>query len=711
MLRMVRLRLLGVQGDGNCAYYAALGGLDAPTLAALGLPRLDHLGTQLPPTVRDLQVVGVLREHCTDWLQLDAHAEHRRVGTFGGDIYESAPGSYVMPPPPSASSVEPHRALGTYAQVPQLRALAEVLQLGLVTIDMSTLFDRVLAYTPGRKQTVRLSSWSSAIAPCILALRAGTPLTPEQRQLVGANGIAVIVSNGRLDAGGHFDATARLPDVVPALQRAPALRADAIGSPSATRAGKATVAEARRALLQLAGPLRQLKSGGVAVPSGGRGEKANVLHARNAELAASLGLTGCAKDSPRHIWLNSPSTEEARLASVLAAEAEDNAAHAHLQSRDEGRRTALNAFAEFRAALPNRQFYIKPSSPHDIKAHTYNRESDMLLAQFIRNTRGITSKSISKYVSGVRVTVEEDLNLRLSAPGIGFNYNRLLQQYRREDGPSGERELSLPIRAAHIQQLAAPDSGFDSTGSRWAVIRWSLVLTGLHALLRGCEPGVAERSHPFEPALHITCAAGRASDVRNAWQWLSAEQYNGKVPCVVLLLLSKKDKDAHVSAVHKKRKPIFMPRQKPVGDNSLTHICPYDALAAAWRVMETEVPPTARATTPFFTFDDGRVVCTDDVESIVRLIVRTLELGNPSDYGAKALRIGGATDILALCKFDFAAAEALCRARGRWSSTVAQVYMRLSALVQGDVSAGMALVADASIEMLTGWVQPAVRIS
>ena len=104
MLRMVRLRLLGVQGDGNCAYYAALGGLDAPTLAALGLPRLDHLGTQLPPTVRDLQVVGVLREHCTDWLQLDAHAEHRRVGTFGGDIYESAPGSYVMPPPPSEAT-------------------------------------------------------------------------------------------------------------------------------------------------------------------------------------------------------------------------------------------------------------------------------------------------------------------------------------------------------------------------------------------------------------------------------------------------------------------------------------------------------------------------------------------------------------------------------------------------------------------------------
>ena len=101
------------------------------------------------------------------------------------------------------------------------------------------------------------------------------------------------------------------------------------------------------------------------------------------------------------------------------------------------------------------------------------------------------------------------------------------------------------------------------------------------------------------------------------------------------------------------------------------------------------MPPPARASTPFFTFDDGRVVCTDDIESIVRLIVRTLELGDPSDYGAKAFRIGGATDILALCKFDFAAAEALCRARGRWSSTVAQ-YMRLSALVQGDVSAGAA---------------------
>ena len=86
---------------------------------------------------------------------------------------------------------------------------------------------------------------------------------------------------------------------------------------------------------------------------------------------------------------------------------------------------------------------------------------------------------------------------RLSAPGIGSNYNRLLQQFRREDGPSGEREISLPIRASHIRQLAAPDSGFDTTGSRWACVRWSLVLASLHALLRGCEPGVVGRTHPF----------------------------------------------------------------------------------------------------------------------------------------------------------------------------------------------------------------------
>ena len=90
--------------------------------------------------------------------------------------------------------------------------------------------------------------------------------------------------------------------------------------------------------------------------------------------------------------------------------------------------------------------------------------------------------------------------------------------------------------------------------------------------------------------------------------------------------------------------------------------------------------------------------------------MRTLALGDPTDYGAKAFLIGGATDIFALCKFDFAAAEALCRARRRWSSTVAQVYMRLSALVQGDVSAGLAMINDASIETLTGWVQPAGRV-
>ena len=91
---------------------------------------------------------------------------------------------------------------GVYAQSPQIRALAELLSCTIVSLDSSTLFDRVPVYAVGDPQTVRLKSWASQLAP-VIKRRAATKL----RDAVGAQPIVVVINNGSLGAGGHFDAT------------------------------------------------------------------------------------------------------------------------------------------------------------------------------------------------------------------------------------------------------------------------------------------------------------------------------------------------------------------------------------------------------------------------------------------------------------------------------------------------------------------------
>ena len=73
--------------------------------------------------------------------------------------------------------------------------------------------------------------------------------------------------------------------------------------------------------------------------------------------------------------------------------------------------------------------------------------------------------------------------------------------------------------------------------------------------------------------------------------------------------------------------------------------------------------------------------------------------------GAKALRIGGATDCRE-CTGE--AGKALVKRRGRWASDIAEIYQRELVGTQLELSARMGAAFDASLEeMVPGWVQPA----
>lgn len=209
MLGLAQLEPLRVAGDGNCAYHASCAGAGAALLEAAELWPLEHASPAggRPATASDMRLQRKLRERCVDWLQLDESAHHRHFGSASEPEWDEAAGRYRPEPRPPASAMEPHRSTGTYAQTPQLRAIAEVLGCCVVAVDAATLYDRVPVYTAGRKQTVQLRSWRDQLAPA-LAARRGSPAP-------GACPVIVIVGNGQLGGGGHFDGTRRVDTAVP----------------------------------------------------------------------------------------------------------------------------------------------------------------------------------------------------------------------------------------------------------------------------------------------------------------------------------------------------------------------------------------------------------------------------------------------------------------------------------------------------------------
>ena len=170
--------------------------------------------------------------------------------------------------------------------------------------------------------------------------------------------------------------------------------------------------------------------------------------------------------------------------------------------------------------------------------------------------------------------------------------------------------------------------------------------------------------------------------------------------------MSIKDARGHADEAHVRRRPIIIRRRCPAGEPDHP-LCPYDAMTRAWRVMCEEVPVAARAATCFFRTDHGAPVTTDDVRIGVREVVSTLRLGPPHEWGAKAPRIGGATDLLGALGLE--KAQRLLKSRGRWCSEIWQIYARLQTGEQVAASAAMQHATGRCLESLVGWVQPAER--
>ena len=80
---------------------------------------------------------------------------------------------------------------------------------------------------------------------------------------------------------------------------------------------------------------------------------------------------------------------------------------------------------------------------------------------------------------------------------------------------------------------------------------------------------------------------------------------------------------------------------------------------------------------------------------------------DPSEFGAKSWRAGGATDLRVAIDDDAKSASAL-KERGRWASDVALIYQRSLLTTQLDASAAMGSAVGVDMEAVClGWTQPA----
>ncbi|KAL1529671.1 hypothetical protein AB1Y20_000612 [Prymnesium parvum] len=136
------------------------------------------------------------------------------------------------------------------------------------------------------------------------------------------------------------------------------------------------------------------------------------------------------------------------------------------------------------------------------------------------------------------------------------------------------------------------------------------------------------------------------------------------------------------------------------------------AVAPAAAAQRDEIETTSVAddvsaarVAPLFAFPE-EVIRTADVMTFIREAAEAAG-EDPSLFNARALRIGGATDLYHILGAD--EAERTIQKRGRWCSECHQIYTRMSATVMCSVSAQMAEANGVDLEAFrSGYVMPAV---
>ena len=458
------------------------------------------------------------------------------------------------------------------------------------------------------------------------------------------------------------------------------------------------------------GGQRQLAGGGAAggrlpVPDGGRTDADNALGVRNRKRVLGAWLVDPDEGFAKADYvLPDASAQEQYFADTLFRGALQRVQRANLASKDSRVQTAMNKWEQLVEACPPLCNLRKLRFEGDLDTSDLNEKVLLIAAEFFRrapkNAAGdlIKGDTVGDSVSALKVAAEEHYGRKVLCASGGLMLKLALQNMRREDGPSGGRALSAPLRQQHLQELAQDSCPFDILGEGWPRVRWALMQAMHQALMRGGEPGRTPRQ-PFRPALGI------------CWRHLVWLDPATLMPATVrvgahlhdlLVMFVRPIKD---QKGRHKRVPIPIISKHPTGWCGLDLTCPYTALARSWEDRVGDKPWASLADEPFFVAPDGLAVTTDTVSAAIRLAALALRL-QPGVFNASALRRGGATDLRA--KLGTVGGKQLIVQRGRWCETdVDDIYSRASLEEHAGASLALTSAEGQSLEQAApGWVQP-----
>jgi hypothetical protein len=374
--------------------------------------------------------------------------------------------------------------------------------------------------------------------------------------------------------------------------------------------------------------------------------------------------------------------------------------------------TALEWWADFLVFAEGRTMWVSGRGQEGAAGRAWNRDSLDLFDEFMAEARPkgrsrgehVSTTVRSGYGACVRLLRSREAGYDVAPPAEAM-YAPLARKAQRRREPVAVRKLGAGLRAVHLRR-AADVSSFDRSSVN-GELRWAAALLAHNVLLRGGEVGIPDNAES-EPRRVLR---GRS------FQWMRPVAGSLGRPWLVVWVVPIKDPDNKKPA---RPIPVARRHEGPFGADPM---CTYDAVAAMWWRRAHPGRPFPRAADgspaadwwlsavgrpfmaqPMFTGPDGLVVTTSAVRVWFQSVAKAAGL-DPTPFGAKAARIGGATDTRALYG---EAGKRLAQRRGRWESDVAEVYQRDLALDHLALSAALAdAAADSLEEVCDGWVQPA----
>ena len=390
----------------------------------------------------------------------------------------------------------------------------------------------------------------------------------------------------------------------------------------------------------------------------------------------------------------------------MAADARHRAASQHAPGYEQRLGTTFHWVALFKIAYPHYVLFLPLHEPETHAVHACHNEETLAVLRVFMARHGslakgkqgaaTTSDTKAAVTSTLRAFRSVEARYDVCSPVFQQLLPAVGQQMRRSDAaPSGDRAISVGIRAQHLVRLR-------TMGVHVSIFDFGLGHASLQTCARGGEPGLRERQRPgdFDPSRGV---------VWTDLVWRTPAESQSHLPSLDLYWYPAKD-----GKVRHRKVPIPISRlhDGPLGARP---DCPYDAILALWSERSPHIAACApgcdhtacvRSRTPFFVTDEGAIVDTPYMAALGAKWAAALGLP-AKGLGAKWARIGGASDL-----FDalgVAEGAAILRQRGRWKQDLGAIYARVSAARQLDASRRMAESRGTDMTARAGWAQPAWR--